>query len=507
MSDSIETQNVPIKGMHCKSCADKIANEVKQLDGVKDVKVDLLTDTATVTYDKSEVGLDAIKSSINKLGYEACDPSCASPCDDAPPNGDTLKDIPKDTQKSTSSHCAANKDSYRKKGSKDSGSSANASPNAKNDGTHKNTLIEGITYGLIPHLGCIAFIIGSVFGVTVLMQFFRPLLMNPNIFYMLIVVSILFATISAALYLKNNGMLSWAGARKKWKYLTTMYGTTVGINLLLFMVIFPMLASVPYSNSATAAAFVNPLDAGFNTLDLQVQIPCSGHAPLVTNELKTLPGIEGITFTQPNYFKVVYDPSQVTKAQILALEVFQNFKATVVGEQQATSSQNVKNGGSLAGTASPTAGGSAPSSGGTCGLSPSGSSGGCGGSSTGGSAAKTSGCGCGGGSGGSCGVPSSAPTTASPVTTNPAQDIYITALSSGQYDKPEVRVKKGELVRLHFTAESGSGCGAYMILDGFNVQLISRNGQEQVAEFTPTEAGTYAYHCGMWMFNGNLIVE
>ncbi len=87
------------------------------------------------------------------------------------------------------------------------------------------------------------------------------------------------------------------------------------------------------------------------------------------------------------------------------------------------------------------------------------------------------------------------------------QDIYIRALPSGTYDKPEIRVKAGSPVRLHFTAEQGSGCGALLVMEEFSVNLISRNAAEQVAEFTPTKPGTYEYHCGMHMFVGRMIVE
>lgn len=86
------------------------------------------------------------------------------------------------------------------------------------------------------------------------------------------------------------------------------------------------------------------------------------------------------------------------------------------------------------------------------------------------------------------------------------QEVRITALSSGVYDKAEVTVKKGVPVKLYFTAEQNAGCGKMMILDGFNIKLTSTNGQTVTAEFTPQEEGTYSYHCGMWMFVGKLRV-
>lgn len=86
------------------------------------------------------------------------------------------------------------------------------------------------------------------------------------------------------------------------------------------------------------------------------------------------------------------------------------------------------------------------------------------------------------------------------------QDVYIKALSTGRYDNPQVTVKKGIPVRLHFSADSGAGCGRAFYLDGFNVKLISYSGEEQTAEFTPQQEGTFSYHCGMWMFRGSMVV-
>ncbi len=87
------------------------------------------------------------------------------------------------------------------------------------------------------------------------------------------------------------------------------------------------------------------------------------------------------------------------------------------------------------------------------------------------------------------------------------QDIHIRALSSYGYDKNEVTVRKGVPVRLHFSAESGAGCGRAFYIYGLGVQAVSRNGEEQVVDFTPAQAGTYEYNCGMKMFRpGRLVV-
>jgi len=86
------------------------------------------------------------------------------------------------------------------------------------------------------------------------------------------------------------------------------------------------------------------------------------------------------------------------------------------------------------------------------------------------------------------------------------QVISIHATSAGTYDNPTVTVKAGVPVRLDFTADAGSGCGAQLILDGVGtpVNLVSRNGQTVSATFTAPAPGQYKYHCGMNMFRGIL---
>jgi hypothetical protein len=195
----------------------------------------------------------------------------------------------------------------------------------ESEGKGKN-ILHGIAYGLIPHIGCIVFIIGSVLGVTVLMQFFKPILLNRYFFYILVLISVSFATISSAFYLKKDGILSSAGMKRKWKYLSTMYGSTIGINLLLFLVVFPLLANANVSSPATSFSVAG----NASSLKLQVDIPCSGHAPLITQELKTINGVTGVKFSLPNVFDVKYDSAKASKAQILSLDVFKTYKATVI---------------------------------------------------------------------------------------------------------------------------------------------------------------------------------
>jgi len=273
-----------VKGMHCKSCVDKIESKIGSMKGVKSVKANLAKDNVHVTFESNKTDADEIKSEIRSIGYSV-------------------------------------------DGKKGDGNAT---------GKQRNYL-EGIAYGLVPHIGCITFIIGSVLGVTFLMEFFRPLLMNRWFFYILFGISIMFATISSLFYLRKNGLLSFGGARKKWQYLSVMYGSTAGVNLALFLLIFPLLANLPTVSAAipgTAAAGLSAAGSDLQSLQISVDIPCSGHAPLITGELKKIGGVSDVKFSFPNIFDVKYDPAKTSRDAILSIGVFSEYPATVISEDK-----------------------------------------------------------------------------------------------------------------------------------------------------------------------------
>jgi len=199
--------------------------------------------------------------------------------------------------------------------------------------------LKGLLYGIVPHIGCIAFIVLTVLGVAGGTAIFSKFLFKSYFFYAMIGLSFSLATVSAALYLKRNGILSIAGAKRKWGYLLTLYGTTLVVNLLMFYVVFPSLGNInSFSAGATGptGAITTPTGAFVAQettqakLTLQVDIPCGGHAPLVTGELKKLTGITGVKFRSPNYFDVTFDSSAIAEEQILAAGIFQEFPARTV---------------------------------------------------------------------------------------------------------------------------------------------------------------------------------
>lgn len=192
---------------------------------------------------------------------------------------------------------------------------------------------QGLVYGLLPHTFCILFIVFSVVGATAATTVLQRVLYVPYLFQIIVVLSLAFATLSAAFYLKRNGLLSREGILFKRNYLTVMFATTLGINLLFFLVVFPMVANAGLrlnNKAAAAVADQSEVAAAQAILTLQVSIPCSGHAPLITGELKKLPGITALQYRLPDRFVITYDTRQVTLEQILDLSVFHEFPARVL---------------------------------------------------------------------------------------------------------------------------------------------------------------------------------
>jgi sulfite exporter TauE/SafE/copper chaperone CopZ len=67
----IERRAVSIVGMHCKACEKMVADEIRELSGVRNVKVSLRQATATITADAGELpDIDDIASAVERAGYK-----------------------------------------------------------------------------------------------------------------------------------------------------------------------------------------------------------------------------------------------------------------------------------------------------------------------------------------------------------------------------------------------------------------------------------------------------
>src|SRR3989339_353597 len=156
---------------------------------------------------------------------------------------------------------------------------------AKDKSCCERNVGKGILFGLIPHVGCILFIIVSI--------------------------------------LRKNDALSFDGIREKKGYLFGMYGFTVGVNVLLFFFIFPFL-------SGFVGASVED-SSGLRVMNLEVDIPCPGHAPLISSEVSGVNGVKGVEYSFPKKFEIFYEAG--VREDVLGLDVFEEYPAEVVSDE------------------------------------------------------------------------------------------------------------------------------------------------------------------------------
>lgn len=181
-------------------------------------------------------------------------------------------------------------------------------------------ILRGILLGILPHSFCIGFIVFSVIGVASAAAIFKKMMVVPYFLQILTLFSFIMATISAIFYLKKNDCLCLKGIKNKWKYLLVLYGVTIFTNLFMFSYVLPALANASFKNPGPLVA------QNLANLSLKVEIPCSGHAPLIMDELKKDGGVKNINFENPDIFQISYDPSQTSKEKIESLDIFKTYK-------------------------------------------------------------------------------------------------------------------------------------------------------------------------------------
>ena len=93
--EGLQSAEIPIAGMSCENCADRIEKTLVQLEGVRTVEVSFSEAMAKVRYDEVLTTLPVIEKKIGELGYRAAQPgeaiapasdhsSCTSGSTDAP---------------------------------------------------------------------------------------------------------------------------------------------------------------------------------------------------------------------------------------------------------------------------------------------------------------------------------------------------------------------------------------------------------------------------------------
>jgi hypothetical protein len=235
--------------------------------------------------------------------------------------------------------------------------------NTNNKNENVNGFWSGLLYAIIPHSFCILFVVLSIIGATFATQILRQFLMLPYFMPMLIGLSLLFASISAIFYLKRINNLSWKGIVLKRNYLIILFSTTLIVNILFFNYVMPIIGGIKPINNSSAQNSATQCNiptevfsktpneqkndlpknksndgiptqtqttANIETFDISVDLPCSGHAFLVTGDLEKLKGVESVDFYSSNKFKIKFDSNIVSKNQILAIDIFKTYKATEI---------------------------------------------------------------------------------------------------------------------------------------------------------------------------------
>jgi len=66
---TLEKVEIKISGMSCAHCVARVEKSLKNLDGIKEVQVDLETGKATVQYDSKKVEPSKLEDAIKEAGY------------------------------------------------------------------------------------------------------------------------------------------------------------------------------------------------------------------------------------------------------------------------------------------------------------------------------------------------------------------------------------------------------------------------------------------------------
>src|SRR3989344_8870545 len=75
---STHTATIPIKGMHCASCANIIERTFKKTEGVVSAEVNYGTETAKISFDESKTSPHHLSKKIEPLGYSLVVPAAES---------------------------------------------------------------------------------------------------------------------------------------------------------------------------------------------------------------------------------------------------------------------------------------------------------------------------------------------------------------------------------------------------------------------------------------------
>lgn len=76
---AVRTIELPIRGMDCADCSIHVQRAIAAVSGVESAVVSLATEKAVVRLDPTQVGIDAIRTAVQRAGYEVASPDAPKP--------------------------------------------------------------------------------------------------------------------------------------------------------------------------------------------------------------------------------------------------------------------------------------------------------------------------------------------------------------------------------------------------------------------------------------------
>ncbi len=70
MTDTLDFTVTGEQKIHCDACENRIANALKRLDGVREVRASAQTQKVAVTIDPTRLSPERVKARLGDLGYE-----------------------------------------------------------------------------------------------------------------------------------------------------------------------------------------------------------------------------------------------------------------------------------------------------------------------------------------------------------------------------------------------------------------------------------------------------
>ena len=99
----------------------------------------------------------------------------------------------------------------------------------------------------------------------------------------------------------------------------------VALAVLGAVIVFSTNRAGDVTERSVQTPVINNINAKTSHILLKVNIPCTGHAQLISDGLKNISGVTGVQYTEPDKFMVEYDPTRTNAKDILSRDLFRDY--------------------------------------------------------------------------------------------------------------------------------------------------------------------------------------